>query len=72
MAESLLTLILGLAVLAAVYGVGRWAVSMENREHQRRLLNRVYYPKRGRKAGLPVAVRRQGQPRDSGHAPPDD
>ena len=72
MAETLLTLILGLAVLAAICGVGKWAARMESREQERRLLKRVYYPKRGKKAGLQVLVRRQGQPCNSDRAPPDD
>ena len=71
MVEPLLILVVGAAVLAALYGVGRWAARMENRAHDRRLLDRVYYPRRGKKAGLQVLVRRQEQPQGGDRAPPD-
>ena len=47
MDETLLTLILGLVGLAAVYGVSRWAAWLEQRARDRRLSDLVYYPKRG-------------------------
>ena len=72
MVEPLLILALGAVVLAALYGVGRWAARLENRAQERRVLDRVYYPKRGRKAGLQVLLRRQGQPQRKDRAPPDD
>lgn len=72
MPDALLTLVLGLAVFGAVYGVARWAARMETRDHERRLLGRLYYPKRGSKVDLQVLVRRQGQPCGSDRAPSDD
>lgn len=73
MAETLLILVLGLAILAAVYGAGRLAASMEQRAHERRLSGLVYYPERGRKADsqgplprhIPLAVT-AGHPMTSG------
>ena len=71
MVEPLLILVVGAAVLAALYGVGRWAARMENRARDRRVLDRVYYPRRGKKAGLQPLVRGQERPQDREPAPPD-
>jgi len=57
MAELLLT---ALAVIAAVYGMGRWAVRMERRAHERNLSSRVYYPRRGGTARSRVPAPGQG------------
>lgn len=68
MPEPPITLGLGVAVLGALYGVARWAARIEKRAQERRVLDRVYYPKRGSKAGLQVLVRRQGPPRGGARA----
>ena len=64
MDEVLLTLVLVLVVLTAVYGVGRWIAMMERRPRERNPSNRVYYPKRGCKADSRVPVPGRGSPPD--------
>lgn len=62
MPDLLLFLPLILAPLVVVCLVLRWAARAEQRADARRLMNRVYYPKRGRKAGVPTLERRQSRP----------
>lgn len=50
MPELLLSLLIGLAVLAVASLVLRWALKLEQRADERYLTKRVYYPQRGRKA----------------------
>ena len=71
MAEILLILALVFAILAAGYGLGRWAAKTEQRACERHLSDRVYYPKRGGKADLQVLIRRPGHPRGRDGPPPD-
>ena len=71
MVEIILVLVLGSSILAAGYGLGRWAARMEQRAYERHLSDRVYDPKRGGKAELQVLVRRQGHPRGRYGPPPD-
>lgn len=72
MDEVLLTLVLGLVVLAAVYGAARCVARMERRTHGRNLSSRVYYPRRGSKADARVPVPGRGSPPDVDGAPPKD
>ena len=72
MAEMLLTLVLGLAILAALYGAARWAARMEQYAHERRLSDRVYYPERGRKADSQGSLPQQKHPPGCDAGPPDD
>lgn len=73
MLESLLlALALAAAALVALYGAGRWVARMEERATERRLLERVYYSRRGRKAQQGALARRQQQPRGNDGAPPDE
>ena len=60
MDEILLNLFLGLVVVVAIYGAGRWAVRMEQRAHERNLSSRVYYPRRGGTARSRVPAPGQG------------
>ena len=58
MPDSLLALLLGLAVLAVIGLVFRLTARAEQRAPDQYLASRVYYPKRGRKADLPTLKRR--------------
>ena len=72
MAETLLILMAAAAVLAAVYGVTRWAAWMERRAEERRLSERVYYPNRGENAHRQVPARRRQQAGGDNGAASDD
>ena len=58
MPDSLLAVLLGLVLLTVIGLVLRWTVRAEQRAPDRHLASRVYYPKRGRKAGVPTLKRR--------------
>lgn len=62
MFELFLGLVVGLAALAVLYAVMMWIAGVEKRASQRQSMVRVYYPKRGRKAGLQKLIRRQRRP----------
>ena len=64
MPDLFLILLLGLAVLVGVSLALRWAVRAEQRADDRYLMNRVYYPKRGRKAADVPALKRRPWPDD--------
>ena len=72
MAETLLTLVLGFAILTALYGAGRWAARMEQHAHERRLSDCVYYLERGRKADSQGPPPQQMHPPGCDGGPPDD
>jgi len=69
MPEPLPGLLLGPVGLAVVYVVMRVAARIERRAARRRLMELVYFPRRGRNSDLPVLIRRQGPPRSDGDAP---
>ena len=58
MPDLLLAMLAGMTVLVVVCLVLRWAARVEQRAHARLLIDRVYYPTRGRKAGVPPFRRR--------------
>ena len=69
MPEPLLGLAFGLFSLAVLYVVTKVTAKIEERAARRRLMELVYYPRRGRNSDLPVLIRRKGPPRSDGDAP---
>ena len=64
MDEVLLTLVLGIVVLAAVFGAARCVARMERHVHERNPSSRVYYPRRGCSVDSRVPVPGRGSPPD--------
>ena len=62
MPNFLVALLIGLGLLALALPVLRWAARAERRAGEREALDRVYYPTRGCKAGMPSS-----QPRQTAH-----
>lgn len=58
MPEPLLAVVIVVPVLAVVYVVMKWIAKAEQRTQARQGMDRVYYPRRGRKAGVPELKRR--------------
>ena len=58
MPEPLLLLVIVVPVLLVGYGVLKWAARIEERAQLREAMDRVYYPRRGRKADVPELKRR--------------
>ena len=58
MPEPLLLLVIVVPVLLVGYGVLKWAARIEGRAQVREAMDRVYYPRRGRKADVPELKRR--------------
>ena len=56
MPDLLLAVLIFLAVVGLVL---RWAAKVEQQADERQLMGRVYYPTRGRKAGVPTLRRRR-------------
>ena len=69
MPEPLLGLAFGLFSLAVLYVVTKVMAKIEERAARRRLMELVYFPRRGRNSDLPVLIRRKGPPRSDGGAP---
>ena len=63
MPDLLLAVLIFLAVLAVAGLVLRWVAKVEQRADERQLMGRVYYPTRGRKAGVPTLRRRRASGR---------
>lgn len=59
MPDLLLALLLGLAVLAIVHLVLRWVARADQGARDRDVLDRVYYPTRGRNKDVPSFRRRR-------------
>ena len=53
MPEPLLLLVIVVPILLVGYGVLKWAARIEERAQVRETMDRVYYPRRGRKADGP-------------------
>ena len=60
MPQLLELLVIGLPTPAVLFVVLRWAIRREKRAPARQTADRVYYPGRGRNAGLPGPRRRPG------------
>ena len=58
MPEPLLLLVIVVPVLLVGYGMLKWAARIEERAQARQEMDRVYYPRRGRKADVPELQRR--------------
>ena len=58
MLEMLVLVAIVVPVLAVVYVVMKWAARLEERALRRQEMRRVYYPRRGRKAGVKEFKRR--------------
>ena len=58
MPEPLMCLATIVPVLAVVYVVMKWIAKAEKRARARQEMDRVYYPRRGRKADMPELKRR--------------
>ena len=58
MLETLVFVVIAVSVLAGAYGVMKWAARLEGRALRRQEMRRVYYPRRGRKAGVKEFKRR--------------
>lgn len=73
---DLLFLLLALAGVIALVAALRRAVRTEHQAHDRQMMDRVYYPTRGRKADVPPLRRRQRraaptpQPKEAPWQPP--
>ena len=65
MLALLIALLLGVAVLAVFHLLLMWAARVEQRADDRHLMGRVYFPTRGRKAGVSARKRRR-RPGDVG------
>ena len=61
MTELLLFIVIVVPVLAVGYVVMKWGAKMEQRALDRQVMERVYYPRRGRKIDVP-ALKRQSEP----------
>ena len=59
MSDLLIALLIALAVLVVAFPMLRWAARAEKRADDRLVMERVYYPARGRKAGMPPFRRRR-------------
>ena len=60
MLEALVLVAVAVPVLAALYLVMKWIARLERRALRRQALRHVYYPRRGRKAGVKPFERRSG------------
>ncbi len=58
MPEPLMCLATIVPALAVVYVVMKWIAKAEKRAQARQEMDRVYYPRRGRKADVPELKRR--------------
>lgn len=59
MPDLLTALLIGLPLLVVALPVLRWAARADRRAGEREALDRVYYPRRGLKAGTPPFRRRR-------------
>ena len=59
MPETLLLLVIVVPVFLVGYVVLKWAARIERRAQVRPTMDRVYYPRRGRKADVPKLKRRR-------------
>ena len=59
MPEPLLLLAIVVLVFLVGYDVLKWAARIERRAQIRQTMDRVYYPRRGRKADVPKLKRRR-------------
>ena len=57
MPDPLPCLVVAIPVLAVVYMAIKWVIKMKKRTEARRGMDRVYYPRRGRKANVPELKR---------------
>lgn len=58
MPDPLLVIVIVVSGLAVVYVVMKWVAKVEQQAQARQGVDRVYYPKRGRKADVPELKRR--------------
>ena len=58
MPDPLLLLAIVVPVFVIGYGVLKWAARIEGRAQARQEMDRVYYPRRGRKTDVPELKRR--------------
>ena len=70
MPDSLLGLAIGAAAMAIMYSVMSWFARVEKRATDRRWMERVYYPTRGRRADAQALFRPRSPRADNGEEPP--
>ena len=58
MPEPLFVVVIVIPVLAVGYVVMKWVARVEQRAQARQEMDRVYYPRRGRKVDIPELKRR--------------